>query len=64
MNGNCVNRSYTHYGFNAKEIDRTTAKQTGDAGVECYVLLIWKTVLEVELQTYHLTVIMYKRTKI
>jgi hypothetical protein len=33
MNGNCANRSYKRHGFNAKEIDRMTAKQTGDVVV-------------------------------
>jgi len=51
MNGDCANHSYKHRDFNAKEIDRMTAKQTGDVGLECYVLLIWKPVLEVELKT-------------
>jgi hypothetical protein len=59
MNGDCANRCYKHHAFNAKEIDRMTAKKTGDVRLECYVLLIWKPVLEVELKTYHLTVIMY-----
>jgi len=41
-----------------------TAKQTGDVGLECYLLLIWKPVLEVELKTYHLTAIMHNKEQI
>lgn len=38
-----------------------TAKYTGHVGWECFVLLIWKPVLEMELEICRLPVVMYNK---